>query len=159
MYNCTVHAIKENYLEIFKISKHQTVMPKNWATKPTNFSITVHMWKNQLVSSHMMKDSYKHTVAPCLVLQAQTLSEVLQHFFQPLAKSANTITFIFVENRVRMLKAGFLWFLWMNKSTTEHDTMKLITSFHSELTAHSTCACLQIQCDWIWRRAMPLILI
>ena len=25
----------------------------------------------------------------------------------------------------------------MNNSTTEHDTMKLITSFHSESTAHS----------------------
>ena len=35
------------------------------------------------------------------------------------------------------LKARFLWLLWMNNSTTEHDTMKLITSLHSESTVHS----------------------
>ena len=34
-------------------------------------------------------------------------------------------------------QGGFLGFLQMNNSTTEHDTMKLITSFHSESTAHS----------------------
>ena len=38
---------------------------------------------------------------------------------------------------IKLLKAGFWWFLGMNKSTTEHDTTKLITPFHSESTVHS----------------------
>ena len=38
---------------------------------------------------------------------------------------------------IKLLKAGFLWSLGMNKSTTEHDTTKLITPFHSESTVHS----------------------
>ena len=34
------------------------------------------------------------------------------------------------------MKSGFLWFLWMNNSTTKHDTTELLTPFHSESTAH-----------------------
>ena len=48
----------------------------------------------------------------------------------------HTTTF-YVYNRVACSEAGFLWVLWMNNSTTEHDTMKLITSVHSESTVHS----------------------
>ena len=70
-------------------------------------------------------------------------SQALQESF----KHHNTSLFIFCRKQscnrlvlwsIRLLKAGwFLWFLWMNISTTEHDTMKLIASFHSESTAHS----------------------
>ena len=35
------------------------------------------------------------------------------------------------------MKAGFLRFLQLNNSTTEHDTAELITPFHSESTVHS----------------------
>ena len=35
------------------------------------------------------------------------------------------------------VKGRFFTFLWMTNSTIEHDTTELITSFHSESTAHS----------------------
>ena len=48
------------------------------------------------------------------------------------------IKIIIVEScDVRSLKAGFLQFLRMNNSATEHDTTELITPFHSESTVHS----------------------
>ena len=44
---------------------------------------------------------------------------------------------------VRPLKARFLLFLWISNSTNEHNTIKLIASFHSESTAHCN--------DMTWR--------
>ena len=74
------------------------------------------------------------------VLQTQTVSNVLQYVFK-----INTSEMLkapqhkrrLITNSGRPLKTEFLWFLQMNNSTTKHDTTKLITSVHSESTAHS----------------------
>ena len=58
-------------------------------------------------------------------------SQVYKQFCHNMYGGSNTFVWFWA------IEAWILWFLWMNNSTTEHDTTKLITSFYSESSAHS----------------------